>query len=429
MSIEGTLDLFKLPEILQMVSQQTKTGILTVQGEQDIVAISFLRGRIVAADALSQTLEDGLGDVLVRDGLVSAEEIERASAELAASGGRLIDLLVERGSVTRAALLQALRVETLALLRRLLRWQQGDFKFYSGDEVSFEEGFVPIGVEDLLLDSLGDFADEEPLERTRSGRREVLGSTSPGLPSFPAIPDLPDILPPPSPSQRAAAKPAGPRPSAVDPGIGPAAGPGSGSNAVPIGPVFPAEAPAPVSSPAEGTAPVAEPRGLPGKFRQMTVERNEEGGVSAGARRSGRLAGLVLATLVLLGVATRPEAFLFPFPWQGALREERVGEQRQALYDKIDRANETFFLLEGAFPERLSHLAGKGLLSPADLRDPQGFALRFQPQEERFDLAAVDGGRVVPDSEHAGAIDGNFLLDPSFFTADSPTSAPLVLLD
>src|ERR1043166_4776128 len=72
MAVEGTLDLFKLPEILQLVSQQKKTGILTVQGQQDIVAISFLNGGIVAADALNHTLEEGLGQVLVGEGLLSA---------------------------------------------------------------------------------------------------------------------------------------------------------------------------------------------------------------------------------------------------------------------------------------------------------------------------------------------------------------------
>src|ERR1044071_2934099 len=72
MAVEGTLDLFKLPEILQLVAQQKKTGILTVQGQQDIVAISFLNGRIVAADALNQTLEEGLSRVLASEGILSA---------------------------------------------------------------------------------------------------------------------------------------------------------------------------------------------------------------------------------------------------------------------------------------------------------------------------------------------------------------------
>ncbi|HSK78557.1 MAG TPA: DUF4388 domain-containing protein, partial [Thermoanaerobaculia bacterium] len=162
MAVEGTLDLFKLPEILQLISQQQKTGILTVQGQQDIVAISFLNGRIVAADALNQTLEQGLADVLVREGLLSAPEFARASAEHQSSGARLLDVLVERRFVERPQLLHALRLQTYRLLQQLLRWSEGDFKFYSGDEVSYEEGFQPISVEDLLINSLPEVQPPQP---------------------------------------------------------------------------------------------------------------------------------------------------------------------------------------------------------------------------------------------------------------------------
>src|SRR3954453_24182050 len=158
MAVEGTLDLFKLPEILQLISQQKKTGILTVQGQQDIVAISFLNGRIVAADALSQTLEEGLAQVLVREGMISASDLHRATTEHQSAGGRLIDVLVERRYLERTQLLQALRLQTWRLLEQLLRWNEGDFKFYSGDEVSFEEGFDPISVEELLIHAGPGFA-------------------------------------------------------------------------------------------------------------------------------------------------------------------------------------------------------------------------------------------------------------------------------
>ncbi|MFP5286712.1 MAG: DUF4388 domain-containing protein, partial [Thermoanaerobaculia bacterium] len=131
MAVEGTLDLFKLPEILQLISQQQKTGILTVQGQQDIVAISFLKGQIVAADALNQTVEQGLSEVLVGEGILGAADVARASAEHQASGVRLVDLLVERRYVERGRLLEALRLQTFRLLQQLLRWSQGDFKFYS----------------------------------------------------------------------------------------------------------------------------------------------------------------------------------------------------------------------------------------------------------------------------------------------------------
>jgi len=146
MAVEGTLDLFKLPEILQLIAQQKKTGILTVQGPRDIVAISFLSGRIVAADALNQAMEEGLAKVLLSEGMIGAAELARANADHERSGERLIDVLVGRGYVSRVRLLGALRLQTYRLVEDLLHWQEGDFKFYSGEEVSYEESFVPIPV-------------------------------------------------------------------------------------------------------------------------------------------------------------------------------------------------------------------------------------------------------------------------------------------
>ncbi|HEY0782969.1 MAG TPA: DUF4388 domain-containing protein, partial [Thermoanaerobaculia bacterium] len=209
MSVEGSLDLFRLPEILQVISQQGKTGILTVQGLQDIVAISFLNGRIVAADALNQTLEEGLAEVLVGGGWVNPREFAEAAAEHQNTGGRLVDLLVERGYMERPQLLQALRVQTNRLLTQVLSWEQGDFKFYGGDEVSYEEGFTPISVEDLLLQTLSAEAERPkrrpppapeapppaaaPANRAATARPSAAAPAMPEVPELPQIPDLPEF--------------------------------------------------------------------------------------------------------------------------------------------------------------------------------------------------------------------------------------------
>ncbi|MFL6235459.1 MAG: DUF4388 domain-containing protein, partial [Thermoanaerobaculia bacterium] len=187
MAVEGTLDLFKLPEILQLVSQQKKTGILTVQGQQDIVAISFLNGRIVAADALNQTLEEGLSQILVKEGMISVPDLARAASEHQAAGGRLIDLLVERRFVDRAQLLEALRLQTSRLLEQLLRWDQGDFKFYSGDEVSYEEGFVPISVEELLINAGPGYAAAEKAAAAAAPPRPAPPAAAPPPPRPQAV--------------------------------------------------------------------------------------------------------------------------------------------------------------------------------------------------------------------------------------------------
>src|SRR3954466_5053719 len=224
MAVEGTLDLFKLPEILQLVSQQKKTGILTVQGQQDIVAISFLNGRIVAADALNQTLEEGLSQILLKEGMISAPDLARAASEHQASGGRLIDLLAERRYVERAQILEALRLQTYRLLEQLLRWSQGDFKFYSGDEVSYEEGFVPISVEELLINAGPGFA---------AAAAEKAAAAPPAPPPPGPAPPPPAAAPAPPPAGRRSGPPpargsGAPRSAGFHFAAGPPAGGGAG---------------------------------------------------------------------------------------------------------------------------------------------------------------------------------------------------------
>jgi hypothetical protein len=410
MAVEGTLDLFKLPEILQLISQQRKTGILTVQGEQDIVAISFLTGRIVAADALNQTLEEGLSRVLVKEGMISAPDLARAATEHQSAGGRLIDLLVERRYLEREQLLEALRIQTYRLLEQLLRWSQGDFKFYSGDEVSYEEGFTPISVEELLIRAAQSAAPAEPAQPPPSSQPAPVGPRPMPAP----------VAAPAAPPQRPAAAPAV-RPTAV-----PAAGPAGESvprpRPVPTGP-RPVVAPKPVTAPALA----AEPEESDRAFRRMKVEPRPAPPTLGWVGRP--LAGL-LAALVILGLLQTPDFLAFPFPWQNRDRAELARDQRAALYLKIDHAAKTWFLLKGSFPDRLQDLVAGGLLSPADLVDPEGRPLLYRASEESYTLQPLEKGRPVPGAEVTEAITGNFLLDPEFVDVP-PESAtqPLVLLD
>lgn len=116
------------PTSSRSISAQKKTGILTIQGEQDIIAISFLTGEVVAADALNQTVEDGLGQVLIGQGLVEPERFASLAAEHHAGNARLIDLLVQRGVLDRRQLLEALRHQTYQLLLQVLGWRVGEFR-------------------------------------------------------------------------------------------------------------------------------------------------------------------------------------------------------------------------------------------------------------------------------------------------------------
>jgi len=393
MAVEGTLDVFKLPEILQMISQQQKTGILTVQGQQDIIAVSFLKGRIVTVDSLNQTQEEGLSQILIKEGLLTGAQFARASSEHQSAGMRLLDFLVERGYVQRDALLRALRLHATRLLGELLRWDKGEFKFYGGDEIPYEEGFVPITVEEVIVAGAPRRAATGPVPVPAPGPRPVPSGPAPIL----SVPSL-EAMAPPSPTM----------PTAARPGLRVVRREGTPAD----------RAAAPVPSGAE------EPE-TTGQFRKMKVEAAE-------ARQPVlvQVLAAVLAALALLLLVLAPAGVVIPFPWQHAERLALAAEQQASLYQKIDRAAKTWFLLEGRFPEHLGQLVEAGFLSPEDLMDPQGRSFQYSATEESYTLRPVADGTAVPGEETTEAITGNFLLDPGFLALPTQSSAqPLVLLD
>lgn len=375
MAVEGTLEVFKLPEILQMISQQQKTGILTVQGEQDIIAVSFLKGQIVTVDSLNQTQEEGLSQLLIREGVLTNAQFSRASAEHQSSGQRLLDLLVERNYVRRDALLKALRVHSIRLLEQLLRWDKGDFKFYGGDEVPYEEGFVPIPVEEVLV------------RAASAGPRRPTGP----VPVPPVSGPAPILT---VPSETAAAARPGLRVVRRDE--------------------------------AATAATADEEEG--GPFRRMRVEAPPAEAVRRPAL--ARAAAALLAALMLAVLFLAPGAVVAPFPWQGEERLALAHEQRSTLSLKIDRAAKTWFLLEGRFPENLGQLVDAGYLSLSDLVDPEGHPIQYSVTAESYTLQPTMAGKPVPGAETTEAITGNFLLDPEFLILPEESAAqPLVLLD
>ncbi|MEO8277114.1 MAG: DUF4388 domain-containing protein [Thermoanaerobaculia bacterium] len=447
MALEGDLKVFQLPDIVQMIAQQQKTGILTIQGEHDILAVSFLRGEIVAADALNQNFEEGLGEVLASQGLVRPDDYARVAEGHRASGQRLADYLVERGVLSRPQLLAALRQQTYRLLLQVLRWTEGEFKFYSGEEVSYEEGVLPISVEELLMRSIGDLLGEGTLS----------GTLPHGFVAYERLPvqgtirrlgrdgDLPSEIPGEiwisSDEERILGLLDG-KASATE--VGERSGLGEYKTLYGLfrllkaGLVRPrssgeASAPSPVPEEPAAAAPVAKPEPRRHASRGEEIELPVEPASSSRGTRFGR----ILAVACALGVAAvlamamlRPNLLLFSFPW---LRSERTAFDRQhravqALL--IDRAARTYFLLEGKYPPRLEELVERGMLPRRALQEPGGGALEYRAEALSYTL--LPHGRDTRESSLAftETISGDFAVDPEFFRGlTEDKGIPLILLD
>ena len=470
MAVEGTLDVFRLPEILQVISHQRKTGILTVQGENDIVAVSFLDGSVVAADALNQTVDEKLGEVLEREGVAGREEFSEVAAAARQGEGRLVDLLVERGVVGRAELMAAMRTQTYDLLFDLLAWERGEFKFYSGDEVAYEEGFRPIPIEELLLRAIAEGEDDGggalPARGVLYARaapppcelRERVGPPRPGEERDGVLWISEDerrlwglLETPQSVEELTAATGLGehqvrfalyrflaagaaetyepgeagqPEPFAAPPPL-----------PEPIGAPGPAAA-RPAAAPARARPSGLQPVEMPGDETLERLTRVPEPVPLPAARpvapgRAAAFAAHLLALLVAVAAGAAlvrsPAGFLLPFPWQQGERDADSALRFDASAVRIDRAAKTWFLLEGGFPESLGRLLGPGLLGGGDLSGPRGRPYAYSSGADAYRLRPAD---TPEEAGHGEAISGNFLLDPDFQAgAGSGRTPPLILLD
>jgi hypothetical protein len=455
-ALEGDLKLFSLPDILQVVSQQQKTGILTIQGEQDILAVSFLAGEIVAADALNQNFEDGLGEVLAMQGWLQPEVFARLAEEHRKSGERFSEFLVGRGVLTREQLLQALRVQTYRLLLQVLRWREGEFKFYSGEEVSFEEGMPPISVEEVLMRSVGDLVGEGTLsgalphgfvayERLPNGRPLRVGTRdAEGLRDGSAIwvtPDEKVVLD--RLDGRAVADEIARRSGLgeyktlyalyrlIQQGLARPAGDPEAGNAE--SPVFAPQAPSPAPArkitpvPAAGAARRLSPAPESRVETTRTLPRPSESFEAAWILAMAA----VVAGILIVGIAfLRPPALQLPFPGQADTRAALEQQRRVGRYLAIDRAARTFYLLEGRYPDRLEELVGRELVAERTAADPSGRPLELAAHEDTYQLRPVENGVPVADQGITESVAGDFLLDPAFFAGlVEESGVPLVLLD
>jgi hypothetical protein len=150
MTSEGVLGGEGLRDFLRAAESAGSSGILTVQGDREILGITLSHGQVVSVDAVNQSLEDLIGSQLVERSIFSRAEVAALVVDRESGGPRLAERLVTEGILAEAELLSMLREKSLWLCRQALEWDHGRFRFYPGEDVAFDSGIEPIPVGEVL---------------------------------------------------------------------------------------------------------------------------------------------------------------------------------------------------------------------------------------------------------------------------------------
>jgi hypothetical protein len=167
MALEGTLRDFSLADIFQLIGLQRKTGVLTLRGKDDTVTVTFLDGKVVGADSLNRRLENRLGNVLIKNGTLTQDQLNRALEIQRETLQRLGFILTHYGIISAESLKQAIQLQILQIVYRLFRWKDGDYHFSQEQTIEYDrDNVVPLTAESILMEGAR-MIDEWPIIEKR----------------------------------------------------------------------------------------------------------------------------------------------------------------------------------------------------------------------------------------------------------------------
>jgi hypothetical protein len=166
MALTGTLEDFGIAEILQLIGQQAKTGLLHLHGRGEEIHIGIADGCVVRAETAGRKARERLGNMLVRAELIGRHDLDRALDLQKRTLRRLGDILVEEGLLSKAALKEMTALQTTETVYRLFHWKRGTYAFEPGEVEWDRETVTPLRAESVLMEGFRQ-VDEWPLIRTR----------------------------------------------------------------------------------------------------------------------------------------------------------------------------------------------------------------------------------------------------------------------
>jgi hypothetical protein len=129
--LEGTLDAFGLPDILQLLAFTRKTGALRLSAPPAAGIVRVREGAICGAT--SDSARQVLARRVVGAGLVGDDALQSAVRSAAAGERGVVAALVDAGAVAVDAVLPLAAEQATDAVGELLRWTSGEFSFVVDD--------------------------------------------------------------------------------------------------------------------------------------------------------------------------------------------------------------------------------------------------------------------------------------------------------
>jgi hypothetical protein len=149
-ALAGSLEAFKLPEVLTFLNTTRKSGTLTVTSEGKQSYVFFDGGSVVYAGSSQDSLR--LSAILLRKKKITRAQHESIEKLMASAGGRFGQIAVEQGLLTDAQLRDFLKVQASEILYDCFVWKGGGFSFTEGAELPQYAVTIAVDLSNLIME-------------------------------------------------------------------------------------------------------------------------------------------------------------------------------------------------------------------------------------------------------------------------------------
>jgi hypothetical protein len=153
-ALRGNLRDFGIGEVFQLIGQQRKTGILEVEGSAEKIRMGFLEGAVVWAAPVGPHEDAALGDMLVRVGLLTPDQLLQLERHLQEGQESLEHLLIQEGDLDAREIETIRELVTSETIFTLLRLNQGSFHFTARNIPPGRKPSMLLPAEQILMDGL-----------------------------------------------------------------------------------------------------------------------------------------------------------------------------------------------------------------------------------------------------------------------------------
>jgi hypothetical protein len=171
-ALQGTLKDFGIAEILQLIGQQAKSGVLHLKNQDDEIHVQMAEGSVIRAECSTRKAREKLGELLVRAGLISREQLTAALEAQKRTLRRLGDILVEQGDLSKEGLKEMTALQTTETVYRLFLWKTGTYQFEPAPVEWSRDTVEPLRAESVLMEGYRQ-VDEWPMIRRKITSSEM----------------------------------------------------------------------------------------------------------------------------------------------------------------------------------------------------------------------------------------------------------------